>query len=342
MSFLESPAGVGFSKTNNKSDYHTGDWRTTEDAFLFLLGFFQRYPQFQKTPFWITGESYGGHYVPLLAKRILDGNKNGESNINIQGFMVGNAWTSMPIDNLGAVTYWWTHALISDETFTGIVNNCNFSDVGPLTRERDDQTCNEMLSEASQEMGNINIYDIYVDVCLSSRTKKILKQMSDMGSYFHQVLLKSNINPPYQPCADEYTQTYLNRADVQKALHASISYKWSECSGLVRYNYSDVQASVLPLYDEFLSSQLQILVYSGDVDAIVPVYGTRQWLHDLNRPIISPWRPWISSDQQVGGYVTSYKGLTFATIRNAGHMVPQTQPQRALDFFSRFLSGNPL
>jgi hypothetical protein len=44
--------------------------------------------------------------VPELVKRILDGNAAGEKHINIEGFMAGNAWTYMPIDNAGAVFYW--------------------------------------------------------------------------------------------------------------------------------------------------------------------------------------------------------------------------------------------
>ena len=33
--------------------------------------------------------------------------------------------------------------------------------------------------------------------------------------------------------------------------------------------------------------------------------------------------------------------LTFVTIKDAGHMVPQYQPERALEFFSRWLTGGP-
>lgn len=45
---------------------------------------------------------------------------------------------------------------------------------------------------------------------------------------------------------------------------------------------------------------------------------------------------------QVGGYVQSFHGLTFATVRNAGHMVPYVQPLRALDLVTRFLADQPL
>lgn len=44
-------------------------------------------------------------------------------------------------------------------------------------------------------------------------------------------------------------------------------------------------------------------------------------------------------NQQVAGYVIGYKGLVFATVRGAGHMVPYYQPRRALALFSSFLEG---
>lgn len=49
----------------------------------------------------------------------------------------------------------------------------------------------------------------------------------------------------------------------------------------------------------------------------------------MNRPIKEQWTPYMVN-QQVGGYYTVYDAFTFATVRNAGHMVPQFQPERAL------------
>ena len=47
--------------------------------------------------------------------------------------------------------------------------------------------------------------------------------------------------------------------------------------------------------------------------------------------------------KQVGGYAEAYKGgLTFATVREAGHQVPSYQPARALSLIMHFLNGTPL
>lgn len=45
---------------------------------------------------------------------------------------------------------------------------------------------------------------------------------------------------------------------------------------------------------------------------------------------------------QVGGYVTEYDGLTLATVRGAGHMVPYTQPVRGLHLFKSFIDNTSL
>jgi len=46
--------------------------------------------------------------------------------------------------------------------------------------------------------------------------------------------------------------------------------------------------------------------------------------------------------QQVGGYTIKYSGLTFASVRGSGHMVPWAQPMRSFDLFSRFLKDQAL
>ena len=59
----------------------------------------------------------------------------------------------------------------------------------------------------------------------------------------------------------------------------------------------DLFSSMLPVYKELLAVEppLSMLVFSGDVDGIVPVLGTRRWIRSLNLPITRPWRPWTSS-----------------------------------------------
>ncbi|EFN56433.1 hypothetical protein CHLNCDRAFT_22188 [Chlorella variabilis] len=151
----------------------------------------------------------------------------------------------------------------------------------------------------------------------------------------------------YDPCIDSETEAYLNRRDVQLALHANISGQlpgpWTDCTQRIEYSRSDLLSSMLPLYRRLLDEEdIKILVYSGDVDAIVPVIGTRRWIASLDLPRTAPWRAWHSATGQVGGWTVGHGKLTFASVRGAGHMAPYTQPERAHFLFSKWIHQQPL
>ncbi|XP_059644759.1 serine carboxypeptidase-like 33 isoform X2 [Cornus florida] len=92
--FVESPVGVGFSYTNTSSDLtELDDGFVAEDAYNFLVNWLKRFPQFKTHDFFISGESYAGHYVPQLAELVYDRNKDRAKYpyINLKGFIVGSS-----------------------------------------------------------------------------------------------------------------------------------------------------------------------------------------------------------------------------------------------------------
>jgi serine carboxypeptidase-like clade II len=56
----------------------------------------------------------------------------------------------------------------------------------------------------------------------------------------------------YDPCIDDEVTVYLNKPDVQHAIHANTSGTlpgpWAGCNELLRYSRADLLSSVLPLY----------------------------------------------------------------------------------------------
>ena len=72
---------------------------------------------------------------------------------------------------------------------------------------------------------------------------------------------------------------------------------WDLTLEVVRFSRDDLFSSMLPVYRELLAVEppLSMLVFSGDVDGIVPTIGTRRWIAALDLPIKRPWRPWTSS-----------------------------------------------
>ncbi|PKA59508.1 Serine carboxypeptidase II-3 [Apostasia shenzhenica] len=316
--FLESPAGVGFSYSNTSSDYQkTGDTSTAADAHAFLINWLERFPQYKGRDFFITGESYAGHYIPELASLILKSNAASSNTvINLKGIAIGNAYVDGSTNEKATYDYYWTHALIGDETYKAIQSSCKFS-------AAETADCEEALNAARREAGNIDSYNIYAPLCQRSSSSN-----------------KAIIYEP-DPCAGFYVNNYLNNAEVQKALHvkgtSSSPYPWSFCSDVLGY-WRDSPETTLPIIKQLIGSGLRVWLYSGDQDAVVPVTSTKDSIEKLGLSVATPWQAWYTNGE-VGGYVVVYKGLTFATVRGAGHMVPSYQPERALTLFSNFLKG---
>ncbi|XP_025884785.1 serine carboxypeptidase-like 40 [Solanum lycopersicum] len=320
--FLESPAGVGFSYTNTSSDFNTtGDSTTANDNVVFLLNWLERFPEYKKRDFYISGESYAGHYVPQLAHEILKHNKQANRTlINLKGIIIGNAVINDDTDIIGMYEYFASHALISDETYHDIQNSC-------FVENYNESKCNSAIAISDNNINYLDIYNIYFPLCKNGNLTKHPK-----------------IPPPLQidPCSADYIYAYLNRRDVQDALHANVTnikYEWESCSNTLFYNWKDSSVTIVPLLIESLENGVRVWIFSGDTDGRVPVTSSKRSIQAMNLTVDQPWRSWLNGGE-VGGYVETYKGgLTFATVRGAGHEVPSYQPARALSLISHFLSG---
>ncbi|XP_043693484.1 serine carboxypeptidase-like 27 [Telopea speciosissima] len=328
--FLESPAGVGFSYSNTTSDLYTaGDQRTAEDAYTFLVNWFEKFPQYKHRDFYIAGESYAGHYVPQLAQIVYRRNKRiNNPVINFKGFMVGNAVTDDYHDYVGTFEFWWTHGLISDATYRTLRVTCDF-----VSSMHPSNACITALNVAASEQGNIDPYSIFTLPCNDTATLR----RNLRGHY-------PWMSRAYDPCTERYSKLYFNRPEVQKAIHANLTgilYPWDTCSAIVGNYWADSPLTMLPIYQELIAAGLKIWVFSGDTDAVVPVTATRYSIDALKLPTIINWYPWYDNGK-VGGWSQVYKGLTFVTVTGAGHEVPLHRPREALILFKHFLDSEPM
>ncbi|KAL9367805.1 hypothetical protein Peur_039004 [Populus x canadensis] len=325
--FLESPAGVGFSYSNTTSDYEkSGDKRTAEDNYVFLVNWLERFSEYKDREFYISGESYAGHYVPELAHTILYHNKKAKKTIiNLKGILIGNAVINPETDTIGMYDYLGSHAIISDVLVHKVRTHCNFS--FNATPQPDE--CNEAVDEVRKDTHHIDIYNIYAPSCFHKNTTEKPKKPSLVN---------------FDPCSDYYVYAYLNRPDVQEAMHANVTkltHDWEPCSDVIT-SWSDSPSTIIPLLQELMANGLRVWIFSGDTDARVPVTSTQYSINKMKLQVKTEWHPWYLKGE-VGGYTQVYRGdLAFATVRGAGHQVPTYQPLRALSLIKHFLDGTSL
>jgi len=285
----------------------------------------------------LAGESYAGVYIPTLTELILS-NPNTPLYKQFQGFMAGNpcffcSSANLLSDiNINVNIFYW-HGLASYQNYfqwqqLGCPTNYNASVCQNLYKVICDQIGvidQELLIQNSQYQPSLDPDDLYQDFCLGNGTLQFAE------------------NRGWPNCYDQCYNTtlYLNRPDVQQAIHARPT-KWVVCTNNI--NYTSAFISMVPLYAKFpiMKPGVKILVYSGDVDiATVPFGFTQACLHELQRPTISAWQPWFV-DTATAGYVEVFDTYSYATIKGAGHEAPQYQPNIAYHLAYRWITRQNL
>ena len=98
------------------------------------------------------------------------------------------------------------------------------------------------------------------------------------------------------------------------------------------------------IYPTLFKNNIRILIFNGDSDIVVSYNGNQNWIEAINLEVLDDWRPWraFEDNKNIAGYVTKYKGLTFCTVKGAGHEVPRWKPKESYYMFSQFLKNEDL
>ena len=183
MVFIESPVSVGFSYSDDKRDYTTGDGQTAIDNYQTIQAFMQKFPEFLHNDLYITSESYGGHYLPTLAKTIVDQNAMKPSLnpiLNFKGFAVGNPYTNLYSGTPAMIDTFWGHQLISKPLYDEYLVECapTASTSSVMSSE-----CDKVFDKIFAAFGNINVYALDFPVCTADMsTSSSSKDISSTSS----------------------------------------------------------------------------------------------------------------------------------------------------------------
>lgn len=377
MLYLESPAGSGgmdgFSECLKEGKPVPCAWddKTQGEAYSHtLMAFFEAFPEFAKNPLFLTGESYFGQYGPNIAHFILN-NEPFASKLNLKGLALGNAcWggnstcvaCNGPSEDKIDVDFFYKKAFFSPKLYNAIQKECKFpteviSCEGdePVGRAVLSEACVALLDKMFDEVGPHNIYDVY-DNCESTDT--FLRKVGKSRSWLAQKLRggladpsktrlsMANLSGGYDWDCPGDAGAWITTPEVKKALHLDTAVP-----GASTFHYTLSGPASITLYPE-LVKKVHILIYNGDADACVPYNGNEEWIDMLESQGVlqeaSPWKPWFKDGaSKIGppaGYITEYDvpgsdfRFTFATVRLAGHMVPQFQPEAGLRMLGNFLA----
>jgi carboxypeptidase C (cathepsin A) len=358
--FIESPAGVGFSYCDTAAGCAHDDNSTAQDNLAAVLSFFKAYPELQANKFWITGESYAGIYIPMLAYAIYQYNAGGGTpQVNLKGIAVGNGCIGHSAGHCGRdptglnalhdVEMIRGHGAMSRDVYNAIISNCSSNWAAPTP------SCYSALDMV--DIGDIDVYDFYntcSDPAMTRRLRAPLGEDSLLARLLERRAQRAAALglPPDPNCFSTTAplQAYMNQASVKAALNVAADIDWAVCdnNGTFSYrrDYPDERTVIYPtLINE---AKIEVLIYNGEADLCVPYTDNEYWTESMGYAATQSWAPWsvpgqVGNGPYVGGYSTRYdtggaNHFTFATVRGAGHMVPEVRPEPAYELLRSFIT----
>ena len=207
--------------------------------------------------------------------------------------------------------------------------------------------CEELISAAHDAIGDFNIYNFYDNCGDGNQASSALSSGTQHRARLNAPGPRHTGGQSYACGTGRATTAWANDPAVRLALHMQpesfYGYSWALFAGAAM-QYDHYTGASYDLYPTLLQ-HTPVLIYNGDVDACVPYNSNADWIVALAAQQswvqATAWRPWLLQ-RMPAGYVTQYDtklahNLTFLTVKESGHMVPQYQPARAFAFFSRWL-----
>lgn len=303
--YLDQPAGTGFS---NVSTYDSNEDMVAEDFYAFFVNFLDKYPQFKGRDLFLTGESYAGHYIPVIASYMLNQSNN---DIKIKGIAMGNGWVD-PITQYPAYAkYAYNKSLITLETYQSLANQF---DECVLDLSDDDYSvaiidCMQPYRKIVGSPANFNIYDV---------------RLPCIGPICYNF---------------SFVDNFLAQDEVQVALNV-VGKSWTECNSRVHSYFSqDHEMSYASYVVDVLNRGIPVLVYSGVEDFTCNYMGGEAWTNALDYSghdefVNASYKPFDEDSE-----FKQAQNLTFFKVFGAGHLVPMDKPETSLRILQAFMDG---
>jgi hypothetical protein len=188
--------------------------------------FFKRFPEYSNNKMYISSESYGGHYMPTLAREIVDQNTAGQNpKLNFKGFAVGNPMTETYSGFPAMMETYWGHQMLPGPSWKSYQDECVNAKLPNVT------LCEALFYEFYLGVGNINPYAIDYPVCTEDarrggrgqRYALLDNMLGDSNHKLREKMLGNDWDGSYEACEDNWATTYMNLPEVQMHIYLRLN-----------------------------------------------------------------------------------------------------------------------
>ncbi|CAF4025957.1 unnamed protein product [Adineta steineri] len=256
--YIDNPVGTGYSFTSNDEGYTRSQEDVARDLHSALTQFFQIYTDYASNPFYVTGESYAGKYVPSIGYKIHVENQNPQVKvkINLAGLSMGNGWTD-PYRQYVYGPLLYQIGLIDDNQLFYI--NLQ-SDLIRYAISQKRFTDAFTLSDSLIDGDLINTTSYFTNV-------------TGLRAYFNYIQTG-------EPSSFSNYVSFITNVDRRRQIHVG-NLTFHDDNKVETYLMNDVFQSIPFEHLTVLFDNYKILIYNGLLDIICAESLTLNWIKDL-------------------------------------------------------------
>ncbi|KAK4777566.1 hypothetical protein SAY87_017753 [Trapa incisa] len=348
--FLDAPVGTGFTYATSTAAYSSTDTLTAQQVHAFIRKWMADHPAFQTNPFFIGTDSYAGIIAPMLAQNILQGNEALLNPlINLKGLSLSCPHTYTDLETNSKIPFAHRLTLISDALYKSVKASCGGNYVSNTSA-----SCTEDLAEVDQCIELISRQNVLEPYCafLSPESHEAFRQAGEKHRRALQSFTKDYMLSLSRPrnlwCKNfDYLlmDIWLSYPSVLEALGVRNGTTGTVFRCNISLSYTVDINDVVEYHKNLTDKGMQVLVFSGDHDMVIPHNGIETWIKSLALTVDFDWRPWFV-DGQVAGYTVKYINsgyrLTYATIKGSGHSPPEYKRKECYQMYNRWIHYYPL
>ena len=327
--YWDQPVGTGYSCVSGEHPEETFVTNEDELSDIFhgaLQDFLTRHPRYRSCPLYITGESYGGKYIPNIALKIDEKNEaaSSDNKINLKGIAVGDGWIDPGLQMKVYIDYAFTMGYLdtcerlrqmeSFEKFRNALDRRVWKEAYTIS--------NDIVADVSALGGNFDVYNI---------------------SRFSEISMAN-------------VQSYMENETVKRALHVPQSQPWicADNKGPVAENLiEDNMSDTSSLYGRIIekTEKYRVLMYTGTFDTACGSLSTEKILYDLKKwnddEENNKWKSverfiWgKTEDTPPKGFIKRMHNLTQIVIPGSGHQVPYYKPYISREMINTWMFEEP-
>ena len=254
--YVDQPVGTGFSRCSSIFHYDSTEDEIAANIKTFLDGFLFANPEFRGRDFFITGESYAGHYIPAIAYHFVKEIPAGSLGLNFKGIAIGNGWVDPVVQYPQYAEFAYENNMVSFEMY--------------LTLKASFAECVNLINNGKTQ--DDQVYAL--EVCQLTMASILGNPLAPSFNVY-DIRKKCDVPPLCYNLSN--SDRFLNNATIQAKLGVTGRY-WVECDKLVHLALTgDWLNNLAAKMEAVLETGLSVLVYSGDKDFVCNWRGGEAW-----------------------------------------------------------------